>query len=323
MSIGRRGREIPARLTFLLGTMLCALASTSLSAAEIIHRQRSLYQTVIVTREPTRVCMQFTVRRDQRNQTCRNPRRPRQMIFPYTRMMMTGLAFQPAPQRILVVGLGGGTLPEALEELYPAAVLDVVEIDPVVVEVATDYFAYEPGPNTEVHTQDARVFTKRARQRVLRARAAKAPALGYDLILLDAFNGDYIPEHLLTREYLQETRDLLNDGGIVVANTFVQSRLFDHESTTYQSVFDQFLTLSLPLSGNRIVIAGSAALDAEDLNEARRQTAALVERLAPYDVDLADLISRVTDRVDWDTSARVLTDQYSPANLLKGKQRRR
>ncbi len=47
-----------------------------------------------------------------------------------------------------------------------------------------------------VFEQDARVWVK---------RAATAPKR-YDLIMLDAFNGDYIPEHLMTREYLAETR---------------------------------------------------------------------------------------------------------------------
>ena len=59
----------------------------------------------------------------------------------------------------------------------------------------------------------------------------------HDLIMLDAFNGDYIPEHLMTREYLEETSKLMAENAVVVANTFSISQLYHHESTTYQAVF--------------------------------------------------------------------------------------
>ena len=42
----------------------------------------------------------------------------------------------------------------------------------------------------------------------------------YDLIMLDAYDNQYIPEHMLTREFLSEVRSLLQPDGIVAANTF-------------------------------------------------------------------------------------------------------
>ena len=64
----------------------------------------------------------------------------------------------------------------------------------------------------------------------------------HDLILLDAFTADYIPEHLMTAEYLAETRALLTEDGVIAANTFGISDLYDHESTTYdQSDFFMLL----------------------------------------------------------------------------------
>ena len=304
---------------FVLGLLL--LGSVEPVAAKIVHRERSLYQTVLILEESDRVCMQFSVRRDQRNQSCINPRHPEEMQFPYTRMMMTALAFTAAPERILVVGLGGGTLPEALEELYPAASLDVVEIDPVVVKLAEQYFAYQPGPTTRVHVMDARVFTKRALRRKQRATTA-ADSAGYDLIMLDAFNGDYIPEHLLTREYLEENRALLAPGGIVVANTFAASRLYDHESATYAAVFGSFLSVQKAYSGNRILLTGAQGLTGNDRKHALEQAGPLASRLTRYGIDLLDQLEATSERVDWDRDARVLTDQYSPANLLRGRKRR-
>src|SRR5690606_41486158 len=64
------------------------------------------------------------------------PAAPEKMVFDYTRTMMTALFVRPQINRALVIGLGGGTLPMALQKIAPQARLDTVEIDPAVVSVA-------------------------------------------------------------------------------------------------------------------------------------------------------------------------------------------
>lgn len=312
-------------MTGILIVALLGLGASGVShaAGKVVHRERSLYQTILVTQERNRLCLQFSVRREQRNQSCMNPQRPKEMIFPYTQMMLATLLLNPEPKRILVVGLGGGTLPQALTELFPQAQLSVVEIDPAVVRVAKAYFNYKPSARTEVIEQDARVFTKR------RLKKLESPADGYDLILLDAFNGDYIPEHLLTREYLTETRGLMKPGGVLAANTFAISQLYDHESTTYTSVFGKILNLKLPETGNRVVIAqksgGSdllATLDLRDLrNRLLEQAPAVDARLAPYGIELGRALPKMMVAPDWNPKARILTDQYAPGNILSNRRR--
>lgn len=291
----------------LLITVLALLLAGSVASTaqgKIIHRERSLYSTILVDERGSILCLQFSVRKDQRNQSCLDRDAPRKMVFPYAKMMMLSLLLAPEPERILVVGLGGGTMPVALNELYPEAVIDVVEIDPAVKTVAETYFGFRENAQMKVILQDARVFTKRALTRDDR----------YDLILLDAFNGDYIPEHLMTEEYLQETKSLLTPDGVVAANTFAISRLYDHESTTYRAVFGTFYNIRSRTSANRIILAGSGTLPpVAELASAGRQ---LGPQLAPYDVRVNDYLPAFSTEADWDETARVLTDQYSPANLL-------
>ena len=228
------------------------------------------------------------------------------MVFEYTRMMMAALMLNPVPRRMLFAGLGGGTLPMALTELYPEAAIDVAEIDAAVVEVAKDYFGFVPSDRLQVHIQDARIFAKRAANNREK----------YDLILLDAFNSDYIPEHLMTREFLLETRSLLTEDGVLVANTFASSTLYDHESATYSDVFGPFFNFRLPDSANRVILATRQPLP--DILTLRRRATELRGSLGPFGIDILNYSSRLATRVDWDTGARVLTDQYSPANLLQG-----
>lgn len=307
---GRNGCASPA-LRRLLGTALLGLGLLHLAAvppgawAQTLHRERSLYQTVLVTKRAHLLCLKFSQRRNHRLQSCRDERRPQQLALTYTKMMLSALLLNPAPSRILIVGLGGGSLPMALAALYPQAGIEVVEIDPAVVKVAQSYFGFRESDRLKLHVQDARVFTRRA--------SGEGPA--YDLIMLDAFGADYIPEHLMTQEFLQEAKALLREDGVLAANTFATSRLYNHESTTYREVFGPFLHLRLAENGNRIILAGRNPLPS--LLTLRSRAAELAGALAPYGVNIEDYPARLTMKVDWDPEARVLTDQYAPANLLQ------
>lgn len=296
---------VPAAARNIVLYLMVAGAAQS-AAGRVIHTEHSLYQNILVTESSGRLCMKFSIRENQRNQSCINRSEPQKMVFGYTRMMMSGLLLNPDPERILVVGLGGGVLPMALATLLPDSHIDIVEIDPAVVRMAEEYFGFASGPQLRVVVQDARVYGKRA---ALRGEH-------YDLILLDAFTADYIPEHLMTAEYLAETRALLTDDGVITANTFGMSDLYDHESTTYESIFGEFLNLRTWNSSNRIIVATKAALPDETELEARATR--LKSALRPYGVPIHRYPRQMSRRRDWDVSARILTDQYSPANLLRG-----
>ena len=285
------------------GALLASLAAPA--SARIIHQERSLYSTILIDQQGPVVCLQFSVRRDQRNQSCINKRRPQEMVFVYAQMVMTSLLLNPEPERILVLGLGGGTLPLALNELLSEAEVDVVEIDPAVVRVAREFFDFAPNDKVDVFAQDGRVFVKRAAHRDQK----------YDLIILDAFNGEYIPEHLMTREFLLEVQSLLAPEAVLVANTFSISELYDHESATYADVFGRFYNLRADDTGNRVIISRNGPLPSREVLERRADE--LQPRVEPYGVDYDRLLPLMTTEVDWDTEARVLTDQYSPANLLR------
>ncbi|HDZ07655.1 MAG TPA: spermidine synthase [Pseudohongiella sp.] len=271
---------------------------------EIIHEERSQYRDVVVTEFNDQRCMLFNVHRGDMNQTCIDLRDPKRLVFSYTKMSFAGLLLNPAPRRILVAGLGGGTIPMAMRDLFPNASIDVLEVDQAVLNVAQEFFGFREDEAMTAHVVDARVFIKRAGLR----------GEQYDYIVLDAFSGEYIPEHLLSKEFLEEVRAILTPDGVVVANTFSSSRLYDYESVTYQAVFGEFYNFKLPGSGNRLILATKNELPPP--GELRSPARDLYDALAPYGVNLMEYPPRLTTRPDWDTSTRILTDQYSPANLL-------
>jgi spermidine synthase len=287
-----------------LAALACALLFSGIASAQapqLLHSERSLYREVLVYETGTVRCMCFTRNCRIGRQTCFDRRHPDRIVMNYPQMMLGSLYVNPAPKSILIIGLGGGTLPRALSQLLPQARIDIVEIDPAVVEVARRYFSFVEGGNLHVTEMDGRVYVRRAIREESR----------YDLIMLDAFDHEYIPEHLLTQEFIREVRSLLAPQGVLAANTFSSSRLYDHESTTYSSVFPQFFNLKRE---NRVILAVNGALPEDTVLRANRER--YDSAFGRMGVDSAKLLPLFSRDRDWNQQARVLTDQYSPANLL-------
>ncbi|MES2625291.1 MAG: fused MFS/spermidine synthase [Pseudomonadota bacterium] len=296
---------ITTRAALSLFAVLCANTSIAQGEAKQIHQERSLYRNILVTEDSERRCMRFTItERTGQNQSCRFLDDYDKLVFPYARMVLSSLLVQDNPQRILIIGLGGGTLVHTYHTLFPEAEIVIAEIDEAVVSVARDYFDFAETDKIKVATEDARVYVKRAGIRKEQ----------YDLVILDAFNGEYIPEHLMSAEFLTEVKALLPANGMVVANTFSTSRLYAAESVTYAQVFGEFFNVRQTGTGNRIIIASMQPLP--DEATLTQRAAAMQPRVERFDMKITDFPQYMKTSVDWDTKERVLTDQYAPANLL-------
>lgn len=108
---------------------------------------------------------------------------------------------RPRGRDLLQIGLGIGTLPMALS---PHGIrTDVVEIDPEVIRLAREWFAFEP--SGDVTCQDGRAFLHRVAKR-------------YDFVVHDTFTGGAVPDHLLSVEVLERIREVLRPGGLLALN---------------------------------------------------------------------------------------------------------
>lgn len=275
------------RLAAILATAAVLVAATvgfgslrGQPGARLVHTEPSEFAPVVVFEQYGERCMNFNEIEGEGRQTCVELDDPDRMVFEYTRLMASALLVKPAPASILIVGLGGGTLPIALHKLLPDAVIDTVELDPAVVRVAQRYFGYETGPKQRVFIEDGRAFIEQAQREGRR----------YDIVMLDAFDVDYIPPHLMTLEFLEHVRALLPADGLVVANSFAQSRMYERESATYAAVYGEFFNLRAGLEGNRVIVASPGPLP--DDAQLTRNAAMLGERLQPFGIDAATAVTR-------------------------------
>ncbi|MFZ5637156.1 MAG: spermidine synthase [Pseudomonadota bacterium] len=284
-----------AAATFLAGG--CSPSAVA-DSGRIVYRQKSMYRDILVTENAEHRCLSFARRHGL--QTCVYRESPDLLAVPYTRGVFAGLLANPRARRVLVIGLGGGVIPRAMRRIDPALRIDVVELDPAVVDVAKRYFGYREDPRLRTHIGDGRVFVRRSARRGER----------YDLIVIDAYERVYVPEHLMTREFVGEVRSLLAPGGVVASNTFAVGPLAPYEAATYQSVFGETRVVDMTL-GNRIILAGRDGLPSPEAMRARGER--MQDRLFRVGIVAAELEARPQAEA---TGYRPLTDQYSPANLL-------
>jgi spermidine synthase len=223
--------------------LLLALAFPAVAADVVLHEKKSLFGTIVVTQEDDGT-RSLRFERYGARQSAVKPGDPDHLVLPYSQVALTGLALSGEPRRILVVGLGGGTLAGFLHRHYPAAEIDAVDIDPEVVRVARDYFGFREDERLRAHVGDGRKFIESARE-------------PYDLIFLDAFGASSVPAHLTTKEFLLAVRRITKPGGVVVGNLWFRqfNKLFDSMVHTYRQVFDELAVIHVVGTGNRILIA--------------------------------------------------------------------
>lgn len=283
-----------------LGIALLSGSPTQARAATpVIYEQQSAYGPVVVTDEGNGLrALRFG--RDGVRQSLVKPGDPEHLGLAYLPVALTGLALCGEPQRFLVVGLGGGSLPAFLRHHYPEAEIDAVDINPEVVNAAREHLGFREDARMRVHIADGRRFIEAVQRQ-------------YDAIFLDAFGAEAVPEHLTTREFLAAVRRAVHPQGIVVGNLWsIATRpSYDSMVRTYREAFDALYVLRVAGTNNRILLAlpRPQQLDRGELAGLARQLAAaknfrfnpglLVERgLMP-----ADLAS---------AGGRVLTDADTP-----------
>src|SRR6267154_3970176 len=238
-------KSAPGRLCLHAGlSALAALTVLACSAQTVIYETASPHNTIIVT-EDHKGLRTLLVERGGGRQSVVKPGDPDHLELPYARVALAGLALCEEPRRILVVGLGGGSLPMFLRKHYPAAGIDVAEIDPDVVDVAKKYFGFREDERMHARIGDGRQFIESARQS------------DYDIIFLDAFGARDVPKHLTTREFLQVLRRALVPGGVVVGNVWrpASNPFYDAMARTYQEAFEELFILDVPGDVNNIFLA--------------------------------------------------------------------
>ena len=185
-------------------------------------------------------------------QSAMDLRDPDHLVLSYTRLMMAFLLFQPQPQHILMIGLGGGSLPKFCHRHLPGSDITVVEIDPAVIALREQFEIPPDQSNFRVVQADGADFV------------AAVDDDRFNVILVDGFEAEQMAPALGTQNFYGHCERLLRPGGVMLCNL--------HELDIHYGVFldrvavtfdDNTLKVSTRECGNSIVFARKdTAIDA-------------------------------------------------------------
>ncbi|KWT86791.1 spermidine synthase [Candidatus Magnetominusculus xianensis] len=229
---------------------------------EVLYYLKREINTMMVTRHESVVTLWCPLNTKQSETDLNNPYLP---MLEYARHILCLLFFVPVPERILVIGLGGGTIPTALCAAAEGAVIDVVEIDTEVAAIAERFFHFRPSNRLRLFLGDGAVFVQESK------------AL-YDVIILDAYTGAHISDSVCSEAFYSGVSHRLTDRGIVAVNIITGNKaLFRNKLRLLHGVFGSISTLDCKGSKNTIVFAGKKKIHKSTL----LQNAELVEPRFP------------------------------------------
>ncbi|MFC4988279.1 spermidine synthase [Saliphagus infecundisoli] len=198
---------------------------------QVVYETQTPYQELeVVDSGDTR-----TLYLDGKRHSAMNKDEPTRHVFDYTRYFHMPYLMADDPDdidRVLFVGGGGFTGPKAFLENDDDVTVDVVEIDPEVIDAADTYF--------EVDTDDERLNVYNDGGRTFLQETDRE----YDAIVLDAYRIDKVPFELTTREFMSVVHDRLSADGVLVANVISApagpaSEFYRSQYRTIDEVFAQ------------------------------------------------------------------------------------
>ena len=170
------------------------------AADGLLEKRESLYNNIFIFGDGDNVTMTFGQNKRYYTESSMKLSDPGALTVDYTRYMTLGIAYPPKVERILEIGLGGGRTVS-----YLSAAL----------------------PDTAHPRGRARQGRGRSRQEVFqvhRRRRGCATVVSdgraflmrdsdkWDVILIDAYRGPFVPFHLLTKEFYTLVKSRLNAG---------------------------------------------------------------------------------------------------------------
>jgi len=261
----------------------------------MLESVESQYNNIKIYKSGSYVTMRFSRANSEFSESTINTSNSMELPSSYNRSIMAALVYSPDCKKILMVGLGGGAITRYINAFMPNVDITNVELDRDVIRLAKKYFYIKEAQSFRIIESDGRIYLKQNTD-------AK-----YDLIILDAFRGGYIPFHLLTKEYFSLIKEHLNINGCVVLNLHTNSELYD---STIVTLKDTFANIDSYTDGITIAYDGQK----RSVDSLTGNAKTIQDKYGFY-YDMNKII-RLTSDLTYNPDAKILTDDFAPVNFL-------
>jgi spermidine synthase len=279
------------------GVLAFATQPLVAQASGLLEKRESLYNNIFIFGDGDTVTMTFGQNKRYYTESSMKLSDPSALTVDYTRFMTLGIVYPPKVERILEIGLGGGRTVSYLSAALPDTGILAVELDKDVVELARKYFKFQETAKLRTVVSDGRAFLMRDPEK-------------WDVILIDAYRGPFVPFHLLTKEFYTLVKSRLTPGGVVVQNVEPSTMLFDSAAATLKSVYP---SVDLYDGGGNVVAVGYEEPSLRQAELLQRAAAAQERYKTRY-----DLRTLVKDRrVLGQATGKVMTDDFAPVETLR------
>jgi spermidine synthase len=228
---------------------------------------------------------------------------PDELPLAYVRILPAALLYPETTRRILMIGLGAGSITTYIGRAMPEVQIDVVELDPGIIEVGKKYFGLQETDQVRFFESDGRVYLNRHRD-------------FYDIILVDAYRDAGVPFHLLTQEFYELVKNHLAPGGASAFHISGNTKLYLSSLVTLRAVFqtiDIYPDRTATDEARSIIVGSPAARPGKNTLMERAVT---LQNQHRFRYPLPALAAgRVTDENS--SGGVLLTDDFAPANVYE------
>jgi spermidine synthase len=173
---------------------------------------------------------------------------PQRLVLAYVRAMLLFALFVPRPRHILMVGLGGGSLPKFCHRHFRATRITVVELRADVIALREQFLLPPDDARLQVVHADALDYVARLRHEV-------------DVLLVDGFDASGLPPALGSAKFYADCKRALRPGGVLVANVFSYDPLYPRMLHRLRLMFNERVCWFERTAGNnRILFAVNTPL---------------------------------------------------------------
>jgi spermidine synthase len=205
---------------------------------------------------------------------------PYELVLSYTRAMMAFLLFRPRPRHVVMVGLGGGSMPKFVHRNLSTTRTTVIEIEPKVIGIASQYFHLPP--------EDERL-------QVVAGEGGEWVASHpdcCDVLMVDGYDSREQVPQLCSEDFYANARAALAADGVLVVNLWSSDSRYDAYLQRMENVFDALVCVPAERRGNVAVLAFRQAPGKPRWDELRASARALQ---ALYGLEFLNFVEGIRD----------------------------